>query len=246
MNSDDNKLIHIIASLSSPRQFANPLLCYADAVEVRLDMITEPVGNLIFDLKQRMRCPIVLTLRSSDEGGAYAGKSDGYLEVLKNHIKYADYVDLEEKFSNLSSFVHENNAKVIASRHMNEMPDPAGLEKLARTLRSFGDIPKIAVQPKSRDDILTLLSFTNKESREGEVIVSVTGDVSRYARPLLALFGSLYTYCYIDSPTSPGQYSIKEMKELSLLLTPGEIDTWFEGRPVRSGNKSALLNNLRQ
>ncbi len=240
--SEPDRIIRIIASLSSPRQVVHPDLVFADAIEIRLDLITEPIGDLLADLRIRFTGPIILTVRSSDEGGAFAGDSAGYREQVTPFLPVATYIDLESKFRDLAPWVRENGAEVIASCHLNTMPSDRDLTYLTSDLRSFGDIPKIAVQPQNQEDLLRLLDFTCREQKP--IIVSVTGERCRYARPLLALFGSLFTYCYVDSPTSPGQYSIREMQLLSRLLTPGTIDTWFEGRPVRSGGTGSFTRRI--
>lgn len=240
--NEPDRIIRIVASLSSPRQVTHPDLAYADAIEIRLDLITEPIGTLLADLKTRFTGPIILTIRSSGEGGAFAGDSAGYREQVIPFLPVASYIDLESRFRDLAPWVRENGAEVIASCHMNTMPSDRELADLIGDLRSFGDIPKIAVQPQNQEDLLRLLDFTCREQKP--LIVSVTGEVCRYARPLLALFGSLFTYCYVDSPTSPGQYSIREMQLLSRLLTPGAIDTWFEGRPVRSGGSGSFTRRI--
>jgi 3-dehydroquinate dehydratase-1 len=147
-------------------------------------------------------------------------------------------VDLEIRFKEFAPRIKALGKKVIASCHQNSMLSLEELQKLILELESFGDIPKIAVQPKKREDLLTLLCVCS--GYNNQIIMSVTGTIFRYARPLLCLFGSLYTYCYIESATSPGQYNIREMQLLSHLLSPGFVDPWFEGRPVRSGNPEAF------
>lgn len=242
--SDSNRKIHIIASLSSPREFDSPLVKEADALEIRLDLITEPIGDRLCTLRSLFHGPIILTVRSSDEGGAYAGGPAGLWEKIAPHLDYVDMVDLEIRFKEHAGQVKDNHKKVIASCHQNRMPDDGEMLALIEDLNSFGDIVKIAVQPQSNDDMLRLLKITSHCSYP--IIMSVTGTLFRYARPLLCLFGSLYTYCYVDSATSPGQYNIREMQLLAHLLSPGFVDPWFEGRPVRSGDASGFIERVEE
>lgn len=247
MEQDDKTIIQAVVSLSSPRQFDSDQIKDADAVEIRLDLITEPIEDRIHQLAASFQGPIILTLRSSDEGGAFAGNPATWMERLTPLLSLITIVDVEIRFREHASRLRDLGKTVIASCHRNEMLAPEELMDLYQELRSFGDIPKIAVQPQDTDDLLTLLWFTHTAPKP--LIVSVTGTVCRYARPLLPLFGSLYTYCYIDSPTSPGQYSLREMRMLAHLLAPGVIDTWFEGRPVRSGDPSPfyrIADEIRQ
>ena len=207
-------------------------------------MITEPIGNALHLMRASFEGPIILTLRSSDEGGAYAGGTGALWDRIQPYLTDIDMVDLEIRFSEHAGMVRSNNKKVIASCHLNRMPEPDELASLMETLHEFGDIIKVAVQPQNHDDVLTLIKSTLHCPYP--VITSVTGTLFRYTRPLLCLFGSLYTYCYIDSATSPGQYSIKEMHLLSHLLTPGFVDPWFEGRPVRSGDATEFIRRSQE
>ena len=234
LKNDANRIISIIGSLSSPREFLSPLIADADALEIRLDFMSEPIKKELSLLRRDFKGPIILTLRSSDEGGAYAGGPERFWENIESYLSDVDLVDLEIRFKEFAPKIRSQGKKVISSCHQNRMLSLKELQNLVIELESFGDIPKIAVQPKTREDLLTLLSLCSNYSKT--IIMSVTGTVFRYARPLLCLFGSLYTYCYIDSATSPGQYSIREMQLLSHLLSPGFVDPWFEGIPVRSGN----------
>ncbi|PWR73756.1 type I 3-dehydroquinate dehydratase [Methanospirillum lacunae] len=236
MADENTTIIQTVVSLSSPRQFESEQIKEADAVEIRLDLITEPIEKQLDLLTNSFKKPIILTLRSSAEGGAFAGDPDGWIERITPFLSFVTMVDVEIRFKEHAPRLKEMGITTIASCHRNEMLSPENLMTLYKELRSFGDIPKIAVQPQDTADLLTLLQFTNTAPKP--LIVSVTGMVCRYARPLLPLFGSLYTYCYIDSPTSPGQYSLREMRMLAHLLSPGVIDTWFQGRPVRSGDPS--------
>lgn len=243
LKNDPNRIIKIIASLSNPREFDFSEIQDADALEIRLDLITEPIEDKIIKLRQNFEGPIVLTLRSSNEGGAFAGGVQEFWDKIEPHLNYVNYVDVEIKFKEIAQILKKQNKLIIASCHKNLMPSKEELRELIDQLQTYGDISKIAVQPQNDEDLLTLLTITSKSSEP--LIMSVTGTTYRYARPLLCLFGSLYTYCYIGSETSPGQYSLREMQLLARLLTPGFVDPWFEGRPVRSGDASQFIDRAK-
>jgi 3-dehydroquinate dehydratase len=77
LKADPNRHIKIIASLSSTRELLSPLAPQADALEIRLDLITEPILEALQILRNTFEGPIILTIRSSEEGGAYAGGTFG-------------------------------------------------------------------------------------------------------------------------------------------------------------------------
>lgn len=228
--------IQAVASLSNPSQLNSDQLRDAYAVEIRLDLMPELTRERVERLTESFDGPIILTVRSKEEGGRFEGDADTWMDTMLPFLPLITMVDVEIRFSRYASRLKDLGITVIASCHTNEMLSSEQLESLYRELRLFGDIPKMAVQPHDAGELLTLLEFTHTAPKP--VIISVTGTISRYARPLLPLFGSLFTYCYVDTPTSPGQYSLQEMKILGHLLTPAISDTWFY-RPsgVKSNHK---------
>jgi len=225
------RIIQAVASLSDPSQCRSDAIRDAFAVEIRLDLMPGVDPDCIRNLADSFSGPIILTLRSVEEGGRFCGDADTWMNTLTPYLAWVSMVDVEIRYSHHASRLREMGISVIASCHTNEMLPKEKLDELYTQLRSYGDIPKIAVQPSDTGDLLTLLEFTHTAAKP--VIVSVTGVLCRYARPLLPLFGSLFTYCYIDNPTSPGQYSLDEMKILGTLLSPAIMDTWFDGKPHR-------------
>jgi 3-dehydroquinate dehydratase I len=224
----DGTIIQIAVSLSSAEQLKMDEITDADAVEIRLDLMPDLGVEAVADLAESFPGQIILTLRSREEGGAFTGDVDAWMERIRPFLPYVTAVDVEIRYQAHARALKEAGKNIIASCHRNEMLTGKELETLHSELRSFGDIPKIAVYPHDSGELLSLLQYTHMAPKP--LIVSVTGTICRYARPLLPLFGSLYTYCYIDKPTSPGQYSLREMRTLGQLLAPGMIDTWFDGK----------------
>lgn len=230
----DGTIIQAVVSLSSVDQFDSYEIQDADAVEIRLDLITGPLEDRLAKLADSCQGQIILTLRSYEEGGKFTGDSAAWMEQIKPYLSFVTVIDVETRFREHVLELKRAGKSIIASCHRNEMLTIKELNDLYQDLKSFGDIPKIAVYPQNSGDLLTLLQFTHIAPKP--LIISVTGTICRYARPILPLFGSLYTYCYIDKPTSPGQYSLREMRTLGQLLAPGMIDTWFDPGPAGSIN----------
>ena len=59
-------------------------------------------------------------------------------------------VDLETRYKELAPLVKQHDKTIIASCHQNLMPDDGDLQNLIEELHTYGDIIKIAVQPKSK------------------------------------------------------------------------------------------------
>jgi 3-dehydroquinate dehydratase-1 len=160
--------------------------------------------------------PVIATLRSIQEGGGYSGNPDEWLRVIQPAIPYADYVDIEQRFSAHADAIRTHDVGIIASCHTQEMPSLFELFGLERELLAYGDIPKIVVTPRNEEDIIELISFTHAAKKP--VCTGVTGAGFKYARLVLPLFGSGFVYCHIGKPVAEGQYSVAEAKEAMRLF----------------------------
>jgi 3-dehydroquinate dehydratase-1 len=230
----------IVASLSRKEQLFNPLILETDAIEIRLDLMPDLQVEDVEKSVSSYKGPVILTVRSSEEGGAFIGDPVRWRRIITPFLPFASMVDVEIRYREHASWIQELGISVIASCHLFEMPSPHMMRNLLSELSSYGDIPKLAVHPENTSDLLDLLQFTHNAPKP--LIVSVTGTSCRYARPILPLFGSLWTYCYIENPTSPGQYSPEEMRTLAHSLAPGIVDTWFDS-PL-SQEKSKMPDDL--
>jgi 3-dehydroquinate dehydratase-1 len=207
----------IVVSLTSPDEIQKAVTLGADLVELRLDLMDEDLSAVMAGCSGECAVPLIATLRSMDEGGTFTGDPDRWFSIVQPFLDLVDYVDVERRFRKFSPLIRYQHTQVIASAHINYMPPPDDLKAIERDLRNFGDIPKIAVTPSSRRDLLDLLSFTL--DAEKPVITSVQGAEFRYARTFLPFFGSEMVYCHIGAPTAEGQYDIRELQHLEELLT---------------------------
>jgi 3-dehydroquinate dehydratase-1 len=206
----------IVAALTEPAALAGSTVEGADIIELRLDLFTgDPVARAIA-CRKTTDLPLIATLRSVQEGGKFMGDPRRWAEVIRSILPAVDYVDIESRFQEHAGWVRGSGKSVIASFHTHEMPSLPELFSIERMLRSFGDIPKIVVQPMSADDLINLISFT--QAAQKPVCTSITGSAFRHARAILPLFGSELVYCHAGIPTADGQYSVKEFRELMRLL----------------------------
>jgi 3-dehydroquinate dehydratase-1 len=211
--------MQIAVSLPDPELIRTVTAFSPDFIEIRLDCMQGHSPEEIHPLLEGIHCPVILTVRSVREGGYFSGTAAEWYDLVEPLLCYADYVDIEQSFSRHSSRIRNTGKKIIASYHVNEMPGLQDLEKIERTLRSYGDIPKIVVKPGNERDVLDLCSFTL--AAEKPVITSIMGEQYRYARALFPLFGSMLVFCHAGVPTAPGQHHILEMREIFRLLLKG-------------------------
>jgi 3-dehydroquinate dehydratase-1 len=189
-----------------------------DLIELRLDLVDRADHAALAARCGDLPIPLIATVRSLDEGGAFAGDVEGCDRLLAPFLSVARYVDLERRFRALAPTCREAGCGIIASAHLATMLPLPELFGLERELRSYGDLPKLVLAPSSDDDLLDLLSFTHAATKP--VCTSIAGTAYRHGRALLPLFGSTLAYCAAGRPSSPGQYTLAEMRELMRLLRP--------------------------
>ena len=208
----------------------------ADVVEWRVDWYEE-----IFDFTkteatmQALRevlgeMPILFTFRTSKEGGEKAIETEAYVELNQNAAKtgLVDLVDVEaftgdDAVKAVVDIAHENGVKVIASNHdFHKTPEKEEIVSRLRKMQELGaDIPKIAVMPQNKKDVLTLLAATEEmvsEYADRPIItmsMSGTGVISRLCGEV---FGSALTFGAVGKVSAPGQMGIEDLTTVLGLL----------------------------
>ena len=207
-----------------------------DLVEFRVDWYEEAADSkkVVALLEKLRKClgelPVLFTFRSSREGGE-AALSDGAYQSLNEAAiasGFVDCVDVELFFGDavvkaVVAAAHSNNVKVIASNHDFEKT-PAAEELLARLqkMEALGaDIPKIAVMPQNKKDVLTLLAATEEMTTNyaDRPIITMsmagTGVISRLCGEV---FGSSMTFGAAKKASAPGQMGVNDLNTVLGLL----------------------------
>jgi 3-dehydroquinate dehydratase-1 len=205
----------IVAALTDPTHAAKAKKQGADVIELRIDLYD---GNLVTIVKKAnaVGLPLILTLRSAQEGGQFFGTPEEWMRKIEPLLEYADYVDVERQFAGHVPVIRDANKKIIASHHAGQMVPLYILFVMERELRTYGDIPKIVITPQTEADVLELLTFT--QAARKPICTGVMGSQFRYARAVLPLFGSEFVYCHMGTPTAAGQYSVEEFVQLRKIL----------------------------
>lgn len=206
----------IVVSTSKRPGETDLLRYYPDLIEIRLDLLQGDIPEIVQEWYARTEIPLILTLRSQQEGGGFSGTTDRWSETIVPLLPYASYVDIEQRFSFHARYIREQGVRIIASFHMKRMPSVPELAAIDGSLREYGDIPKIVVTPSDEHDIIILLSFTLHA--EKPVITSVMGEKYRYIRPMLPLFGSEWVFGHAGSATAAGQYHVQDLREIYIRL----------------------------
>jgi len=208
----------IVAALTDPALASLAQEQGADMVELRLDLIDgDPVSSVNI-CKKVCSLPIIATLRSAQECGQFFGNTAAWYEKICPLLPLVDIVDIEQQFEPFACFVKEAGKKIIASYHSGDMMMLPELFDKERKLRAYGDIVKIIITPKNREDIIELIAFTHAVKKP--LCTGVMGGQFRFARAILPLFGSEMVYCHVGTATASGQYSVQEFVNLMELLKP--------------------------
>ena len=206
----------IVAALTDPAHAGKAKKLGADIIELRIDLYDGDLLKIVKKAKAACGLPVILTLRSAQEGGQFFGTPEEWMAKLAPLLPYADYVDVERQFANNVPAIREAGKKIIASHHSGQMVPLYILFVMERELRVYGDIPKIVVTPQGDEDVLELLAFT--QAAHKPICTGVMGGEFRHARAMLPLFGSEFVYCHMGEPTAAGQYSVQEFVELRRIL----------------------------
>jgi len=203
----------------------------ADTLELRVDMLDscyhngEKVSSIIRQLKEQVRLPVILTIRSSNEGGMAEITDDRRLDIFSEAISETDLVDIEINSNRINSKVIElaktQNKKVILSYHnFEKTPTIPFLKNQAEKACDLGcDILKIAAMANNMEDVRVLLNFCSNWKKTGIAVMSI-GHLGAISRLTGFLFGSCLTYGFVDKPVACGQLSIKDLTKYYHILYP--------------------------
>lgn len=152
-----------------------------DVVEWRVDWFehvfeVEKVKEVLAELRAALKdIPLLFTFRTSKEGGEKSMEPEAYAALNKAAAQTGnvDLVDVEvftgdAIVTEIIEAAHAAGVKVVASNHdFDKTPDKDDIVGRLCKMQELGaDIPKIAVMPQNKKDVLTLLAATEEMYRE--------------------------------------------------------------------------------
>ena len=153
-----------------------------------------------------------------------------YVELNKAIIDSgnADLIDVElftgeAQVKELIAHAHDKGVRVIMSNHdFDKTPSYNEILTRLKAMQTLGaDIPKIAVMPTCKADVITLLQATNDmhENFADRPIITMsmagTGVLSRLCGEV---FGSALTFGAAKKASAPGQMGVEDLKTVLSLL----------------------------
>ena len=207
----------------------------ADILEIRLDLLgirdLEIASETIRKIKSETRLPLILTNRSSMEGGKWQGKEAERTELLKNLLSLRDgpdAVDIELSAGRKARDRVIKAAKtcgktVIVSFHnFSETPPFQEMKTIfEESFLAGADIAKLAVMPHSMKDVLDLLGASLDAKEAGGAVCAIAmGRLGKHTRVIAPFYGSVLTYAAVEGSVSaaPGQFQVDEVKKIMELL----------------------------
>lgn len=212
----------------------------ADVAEWRLDHLLaarptdalEHVPGLLALLREQLAdVPLLVTVRSSSEGGAVELSEVDYARALRAVLAagIADGVDIEiarhHAWRELTPRAQSIGCSVVGSHHDLTATPPADriIELLGAMAAAGADVAKVAVTARDADDVLELLAATRSAARDltVPVVTMAMGEVGRVSRLCGHVFGSVLTFGALGTPSAPGQTSVADLHHVLGLLPAG-------------------------
>lgn len=210
-----------------------------DVIEWRADWFQDVFDrNEMFHTLERLRgtlgnVPLLFTFRTGKEGGAQKIDPEIYVKVNRRAIKsgYIDMVDIElftgeAEVQELVALAKEYGVKIVMSNHdFHKTPSKDEIiSRLIRMQELGADIPKIAVMPQNKRDVLTLLEATEEMNSQHAFRPIVTMSMSGtgvLTRLCGEVFGSAMTFGAAGKASAPGQMEVEDLKTVLELIHKG-------------------------
>lgn len=207
-----------------------------DVVEWRVDWFEhvfefDKVEDVLKELRTVLgNIPLLLTFRTKKEGGEKAIDTKEYKELNLRAAKtgYVDFIDVEiftgdDVVREIIGGAHAAGVRVIASNHdFFKTPAKSDIIYRLRKMQDMGaDIPKIAVMPQSKRDVLTLLCATEEmvtDYADRPIITMSMAGTGVISRLCGEVFGSSMTFGAAKKASAPGQMGVNDLNTVLDLL----------------------------
>ncbi len=207
-----------------------------DVVEWRMDWFEDvfdfdKVEEVLKGLREALGdTPLLMTFRTSKEGGEKSIDPEDYakLNIKAAQTGYVDFIDVEiftgdAIVTKIIDGAHAAGVKVVASNHdFHKTPEKADIIYRLRKMQDMNaDIPKIAVMPQNKKDVLTLLAATEEMTSlyaDRPIITMSMAGTGVISRLCGEVFGSSMTFGAAKKASAPGQMAVKDLETVLGLL----------------------------
>ena len=169
--------------------------------------------------------PLLFTYRSRQEGGEGEASDEAYAGILRDAANCREpvLIDMEIRHAEidaaeLAAELQHHGKIVIASAHdFSRTFSEQELDVLLKDLCSSGaDMLKIAMMPRTAEDVLRLLTWTEKSVRKLDrpLITMSMGDLGKISRISGELTGSAVTFATVCGASALGQIPIGKLRAI--------------------------------
>lgn len=212
----------------------------ADFVEWRVDFFRNADDiNAVLKTLPKLRkalgeLPLLFSFRTKGEGGEKEISQQDYLVLNKAAAAsgYVDLIDIELFIGNeivleLIEAAKTNQVFTIISNHdFHKTPEKEKMILIMEEALKLGaDLPKLAVMPRTEEDVLTVcavnLQLKRKYPAQPFIMIAMgrLGMISRFSGEL---FGSAVTFASANKASAPGQISVAKLKGILQLIHQAE------------------------
>ncbi|MBN6512221.1 type I 3-dehydroquinate dehydratase [Acinetobacter pittii] len=209
----------------------------ADLAEFRIDLLsfasdTKQVIALGHELKKILgNKPMIATIRTKNEGGQLEISDADYGKTYQAYLKnpFMDWLDVEmfrdqKVVSDIVQKAHQKKVLIVMSNHdFQKTPSQDEIEKrLLKQDQMGANILKIAVMPKSKQDVFTLMNATLKVSQQTTkpLLTMSMGQLGTISRVATANMGGSYSFGMIGQASAPGQIDVTKLKQILQTVQP--------------------------
>ncbi len=209
----------------------------ADLAEFRIDLLsfasdTKQVIALGHELKKILgNKPMIATIRTKNEGSQLEISDADYGKTYQAYLKnpFMDWLDVEmfrdqKVVSEIVQKAHQKKVLVVMSNHdFQKTPSQDEIEKrLLKQDKMGADVLKIAVMPKSKQDVFTLMNATLKVSQQTTkpLLTMSMGQLGTISRVATANMGGSYSFGMIGQASAPGQIDVTKLKQILQTVQP--------------------------
>ena len=192
----------------------------ADFVELRYDFLKPDDLVAAISSAAEFKAKAVFTLRSTAQGGKFAGSEHERLAWLRRMAEQMPMlldIELETLRENddLADFLESQRTPVLVSWHdFNSTPSSDELADILAEMRVYSNYVKIVTTAKQTDDALRLLDLYEDTIGLNAVIFAM-GTEGVISRVLCTIVGNApFTYASLDNAVAPGQLTVKDMRKL--------------------------------
>lgn len=209
----------------------------ADIAEFRIDLLdfasnNKAVITLGKQLNQILKDkPLIATIRTANEGGQLKVSDAEYEKIYTEYLKqpFMQLLDIEmfreqNSVKKLTKLAHQKNVLVIMSNHdFDKTPTQQEIEqRLLKQDQLGADVLKIAVMPKSKHDVMTLMNATLNVSEHSQkpLLTMSMGRLGTISRIATANMGGSMSFGMIGEASAPGQIDVAQLKKLLKTVQP--------------------------